>query len=66
MTDELKPCPFCGGESDVSEEFGGKYYVYCGDCSVEQTEPSETEEEAIAAWNQREHPVTSEQMILGW
>ncbi|MCP9269691.1 Lar family restriction alleviation protein [Xenorhabdus sp. XENO-1] len=53
MTDELKPCPFCGGYSVVDKEYGGKYFVYCSECLVEQTEPSETEAEAIAAWNQR-------------
>ncbi|PHM54559.1 Lar family restriction alleviation protein [Xenorhabdus hominickii] len=53
MTDELKPCPFCDGESDVAEEYSGKYFIYCSECSVEQTEPSKTEEEAITIWNQR-------------
>ncbi|MDE9536913.1 Lar family restriction alleviation protein [Xenorhabdus bovienii] len=50
---KLKPCPFCGEEADVAEEYGGRYYVYCSECLVEQTEPSETKEEAITIWNQR-------------
>ena len=30
---ELKPCPFCGGYPDVSEE-NGKYGCYCMRCGA--------------------------------
>lgn len=46
MSEELKPCPFCGG-SDVSPS---SFDVKCMECGVEM--PGGTER-AIAAWNRR-------------
>ena len=56
---ELKPCPFCGGEADISDEGTGtepfRYWVYCPNnaCFVEGTAAYATEAEAIEAWNTR-------------
>lgn len=49
MSEELKPCPFCGGEAVIF-----KYYwqVRCEECMAE-TSIFETREEAIKAWNRR-------------
>lgn len=55
----LKPCPFCGGEADISDEGIGtepeRYWAYCSNpaCFVEGTAAYATEAEAIAAWNSR-------------
>jgi len=55
MSDELKPCPFCGGEDvEIVEhcgEFGWSYTVECldCDCNAKQLEKSY----AVAAWNRR-------------
>lgn len=57
---ELKPCPFCGGEADISR-WGGflsQYYyiVQCKECvGMVMTKPSvnASEAEAIEAWNRR-------------
>ena len=39
MTDKLKPCPFCGGETVIIEAdrpYGRiKYFVTCVDCGIE-------------------------------
>lgn len=62
MSDELKPCPFCGGEAECIDDTGvlvnGRrtWVVWCPDeeCPVVLSTPlCETQEEAAAAWNTR-------------
>lgn len=56
MTNELKPCPFCGGEAEyrcakyVRTPF--KHSVVCLDCFA-SVPPKDSEHEAINAWNTR-------------
>jgi Lar family restriction alleviation protein len=50
---ELKPCPFCGGNSDgivILERYG--YFIVCEHC-YGRTGEFHTKEEAIEAWNRR-------------
>lgn len=59
MSEELKPCPFCGNKKidlHIKLTSVGNYFVFCG------TEPrylcgigpmKKTRDEAIAAWNRR-------------
>ena len=59
--DELKPCPFCGGEGELTGEV--RAFVKCTRCRVRgnsfrfilQDEDSRNEavESAIKAWNRR-------------
>ena len=50
---ELKPCPFCGGEAKLHKK-GNKFYVECdGDCWT-QTSKYSYQEDAIKAWNDLE------------
>ncbi len=53
---ELKPCPFCGGESSkiISYKSGRDlcWYIVCSECFV-TTDNYETKELAIEAWNMR-------------
>ena len=49
MTDELKPCPFCGGKATISLDDGAYYCVDCG-CMPYVDDGVEP----IAAWNRRE------------
>ena len=53
--DELKPCPFCGGEAATNHCVFYDYDVGCfnGECPVEPRTWSENKDEAIAAWNTR-------------
>lgn len=54
---EMKPCPFCGGEPVIVEEMWDmdgvpKYLVRCKDCDSQNGEYDD-EYEAIDAWNER-------------
>jgi len=53
---ELKPCPFCGGEAETltAESMHGGYLfgIMCNDCRS-RGDVYGTESEAIAAWNSR-------------
>lgn len=61
--DEIKPCPFCGGNAFAScEEYptGEKawhiYHMNDGNCFIDDciVGDYETKEEAVEAWNRRE------------
>lgn len=57
--EELKPCPFCGGEAHVKEVVSACETLYTVGCSNPECMGYETwllkptKEEAIAAWNRR-------------
>ena len=51
--DKLKYCPFCGGEAKRAHyETDDIHCVYCTSC-LAHTTMMPTEEEAVAAWNNR-------------
>ena len=64
MTDELKPCPFCGGPAEVRHVLrcGQDAWTACCDESVDpdccgSTDPTYFKKsDAIAAWNRRATP----------
>jgi len=56
MTEELKPCPHCGGidsiaiQQSITNEYDRVVWtVYCKSCDI----ASENEKEAIKRWNRR-------------
>lgn len=51
MTNELKPCPFCGGEAKCIEYYG-LHHVVCFDCHISGRD-SQSIETAQEAWNTR-------------
>lgn len=59
MTEDLKPCPFCGGEAEI-RELDCFYYISHDkkECDVEAIETflCESKREAIEAWNHRYEP----------
>ena len=68
MSDELKVCPFCGGDARIhskvlAEGFDSGYWAVCDECGKGDTLPHESEEEAAAAWNARA-AVTDEQFAM--
>ena len=55
MSEELKPCPFCGGEAKVwhcSDLDIRNYLVICEDCGA-CTKYTDSEDLCIEAWNRR-------------
>lgn len=61
-TDDLLPCPFCGGEAqrDSNNAHNGDrmddflwFAVYCPTCLCASTPSFDTPDEAVAAWNRR-------------
>ena len=68
MSEELKPCPFCGGEvkiEDISDEDGPYFMIACSNkaCGAAASfgDKSETEEGATEAWNTRASSATVNQ-----
>ncbi len=60
MSENLKFCPFCGGEAEPFNPFGeidGTWTVLCRECAS-SVGFEQTEAEAIAAWNARATDVT--------
>lgn len=60
--EELKPCPFCGGEAKI-----GAASVYCDNCpAIIWAQPYDNIDFAIEAWNRRaapeNKPLTLEQL----
>lgn len=55
---ELKPCPFCGGEAELTFN-GNDYvlwrYVEClnPECKVQTQQKTQSKEQAAIAWNTR-------------
>lgn len=66
MSNELKPCPFCGGEARAFRcEESGTFDVQCQQCGAipfigSRTSEKKTMADVIAAWNARA-AVTDEQ-----
>ena len=53
MENELKPCPFCGGEAGIMRYHHIKAaFCFCTVCKVRMPNML-TREEAIEAWNRR-------------
>lgn len=58
MSDELKPCPFCGGEAKKGSLSGDEqnWMIWCRDCGIPSSEmgvSGETFEDMTEAWNTR-------------
>lgn len=54
MSDELKPCPFCGGKARrrfTNGKYGITYYAFCEECGAEMSTINENE--MYEAWNRR-------------
>lgn len=54
---ELNPCPFCGGEAEITLDTDIFYMAYvarCKACGIAQPYPKYgTEQKAAEAWNRR-------------
>lgn len=54
MSEELKPCPFCGSSASLWNDIR-THFISCGGCSARGGSYGTTEE-AIDAWNRRADP----------
>ena len=56
MSEELKPCPFCGGKAHVMK-MGYPHWIYCEVCGARVhgrvVGEEEGEKASIEAWNRR-------------
>lgn len=50
--DELKPCPFCGNDAVLYEDYEGGWVIECKRCFV-QIWRKNSKKAAIKAWNRR-------------
>lgn len=51
--EELKPCPFCGGEAEMLNYSENEWLVHCRMCDGMAERWRKTEKEAIEQWNRR-------------
>lgn len=56
MTEQLLPCPLCGGEADYCET--NSWWIRCNKCNAE-TEADMSPEAAAEIWNRRTPPPSS-------
>ena len=63
MSEELKRCPFCGGEARI-EASTGAFYVSCDDCG--SCSPVLPNNGSIAAWNTRAQPEAAPVEPVAW
>ena len=60
MENELKPCPFCGGNAELRHEYAssGYSYIQCGQCGIKsvmfiKSFDRSSDEDATNYWNRR-------------
>ena len=49
---ELRPCPFCGGEAELTGFNAPEYWVWCPNCKA-SADAHTCSDAAIKAWNTR-------------
>lgn len=59
MSEELKPCPFCGGNAE-SRMYDNEWFVQCIQCFNSTAADHQQEADAVAAWNRRAQPAEAE------
>ncbi len=48
---ELKPCPFCGGDEEIIDTVDGKFYIQCTECTTLNV--YFRKKDAVNRWNRR-------------
>jgi len=60
MSENLKPCPFCGAKAEILHYENDGYLPECTKCCGMVEKWFNTPEEAISAWNRRAQPEAGE------
>lgn len=53
MSEELKPCPFCGSVPEYHEHIGKHLRIYSVRCKCGACRVGKSKENAIMLWNRR-------------
>ena len=53
MSEELMPCPFCGGEAEMRKTAHWDFYVRCRKCGAKTAQHNQNEPGAVMDWNRR-------------
>ena len=58
MENELRPCPFCGGEAAFGNSFWEGVFVYCTNCGCQTDYATDdkrcvAEQRVVDMWNRR-------------
>lgn len=58
MSNELKPCPFCGASAVIENDYGREYWAQCTDleCGATDGALSKSPTDAANYWNRRPAP----------
>lgn len=62
MSEQISPCPFCGGSHLIGQPIDGAWQVTCAECCAEGSN-AWTRDEAIRNWNRRV-PAVSDRAAL--
>lgn len=70
LNEELKPCPFCGGDAEIvnieeGENAGGSC-VCCTRCMASSNVEFEFKENFVSNWNRRAYLSTVEKQVGEW
>lgn len=63
MTQQLKACPFCGGQAELAHGGPGNWFVRCTECTASTDDGGR--DRAIAAWNIRPEP-SADELLANW
>lgn len=66
MSEELKPCPFCGSKAEFDPlSLGVSVYCPNEECpTTPETGYCDTQEAAVAAWNRRSESIIQEDLSM--
>lgn len=65
VSEELKPCPFCGSKNVHEMRYEASDFIQCHDCFA-SSRADLPMAEAVEEWNRRAQPVEQQDAPVGW